>query len=66
MNKDIMTQMGFGEQVHAVDCGLCPTCGEKINIRKFRDDLSLEEYTISGMCQLCQDAFFASDEINLE
>ena len=35
---------------------LCMTCdGDAIN---FRDELSLKEYTISGMCQACQDKVF--------
>ena len=28
----------------------------------FRDTLSVEEYRISGMCQKCQDNFFAEDD----
>jgi hypothetical protein len=28
----------------------------------FRDELSRKEYTISGMCQICQDDFFGEDE----
>lgn len=27
----------------------------------FRDDLSRREYTISGLCQKCQDSFFGTD-----
>lgn len=29
---------------------------------EFRDDLSRKEYTISGLCQKCQDAFYGEDE----
>jgi hypothetical protein len=28
----------------------------------FRDELSRKEYTISGMCQDCQDSMFGTDE----
>lgn len=36
--------------------GLCMTCdGDAID---FRDELSHKEYSISGMCQLCQDKIF--------
>ena len=38
--------------------GYCATCGEAIDQAGFRDDLSRREYTISGMCQVCQDSVF--------
>ena len=34
----------------------CVTCGE--DITEFRDELSISEYRISGMCQKCQDGEF--------
>jgi hypothetical protein len=34
-------------------CVLCHT--EGIEISSFTDDLSVKEYQISGMCQVCQD-----------
>jgi len=34
-------------------CALCHTDG--IEISSFTDDLSVREYQISGMCQVCQD-----------
>jgi len=36
--------------------GVCPTCGERVG--EFKDELSRKEYTISGMCQKCQDSVF--------
>lgn len=39
---------------------LCPFC--KRPIGEFRDELSLREYSISGLCQECQDAVFNSKE----
>ena len=38
--------------------GLCPTCEHKIDPNEFRDEQSLREYRISGMCQKCQDIVF--------
>lgn len=58
MNKDIMKQMGFGEQVKKVETGECPTCSNSIDVTAFKDELSLKEFHISGMCQTCQDDFF--------
>lgn len=38
--------------------GVCPTCGNDINHDDFKDDLSHNEFMISGLCQKCQDDFF--------
>jgi uncharacterized CHY-type Zn-finger protein len=35
---------------------ICVFCGGPAE--EFEDDLSRKEYTISGMCQVCQDNFF--------
>lgn len=40
--------------------GKCMTCDDPdMNLR---DDLSVREYRISGMCQKCQDQTFGTDE----
>ena len=38
--------------------GFCATCGGEIDPEEFRDELSRREWTISGMCQKCQDEVF--------
>lgn len=40
----------------------CPLCGKDIRSEKFKDELSVTEFTISGMCQKCQDETFIEDE----
>lgn len=35
---------------------ICPICRQPIG--EFRDESSLREYNISGMCQTCQDSVF--------
>ena len=40
------------------DTGICPFCKKSVKIDEFHDELSLKEYTISGLCQKCQDEFF--------
>lgn len=40
----------------------CVICGGEAST--FRDDLSRKEYTISGMCQDCQDKVFETPEEN--
>jgi hypothetical protein len=42
-----------------IDAGKCPLCNAEINgVDEFRDELSIREYGISGMCQSCQDKTF--------
>lgn len=43
------------------DEGKCPTCEKIIKEEEFRDDLSKQEYSISGLCQTCQDSVFQED-----
>lgn len=52
----------FKEQLERIDAGLCPMCGRKINAADFKDPLSFKEFTISGMCQICQDTTFKEDK----
>ena len=40
--------------------GCCTFCN--ITLDAFRDELSAKEYSISGMCQTCQDKTFGSLE----
>ena len=37
----------------------CVFCSEEVELDSFKDELSLKEYHISGMCQSCQDRMFA-------
>jgi len=59
MNKDIMRKAGFEKEVELVEAGKCPFCQKDINLKDFSDALSLKEYRISGMCQVCQDKTYA-------
>lgn len=38
----------------------CVTCGK--SAENFRDEISRREYSISGMCQACQDIVFVEPE----
>mgnify|MGYP003147777180 CR=1 FL=1 len=58
MNKYIMRTMGFGDQVDLVEKGKCPFCKKQVEPGKFKDELTLKEYRISGMCEKCQNDFF--------
>lgn len=41
-----------------IEEGLCPMCSKTIKEQEFRDIINKEEYSISGMCQECQDNTF--------
>lgn len=62
MNRDIMEALGFGKEMKMIENRQCPICGEKVNTNDFKDDLSIKEFNISGMCQKCQDRIFNSEE----
>ena len=62
----------FPEALENIQYGRCPTCKKIVNMgdtfgkddsmsSPFRDDLSRKEYSISGMCQDCQDKVFGED-----
>ena len=61
MNKELMRKLGFGEQVDNFENGRCATCGGEIGV--FKDKQSKKEYTISGMCQKCQDGVFETPKV---
>lgn len=62
MNRTIMENAGFGEEMKRIENRRCPICNNPINTNEFRDELSLKEFIISGMCMSCQDKIFGSDE----
>lgn len=54
---DAYSKANFGRsRSDAMSQNICVMCGE--NASEFHDDLSRKEYTISGMCQKCQDSVF--------
>lgn len=61
MNIELMKDAGFGEEVKLVQQKICPVCQEKIDENGFRNKISKKEYTISGLCQKCQDSVFGID-----
>jgi hypothetical protein len=62
MNREILEKFGFTKEMQLVENRQCPLCEARININDFKDELSLKEFTISGMCQECQDRIFAEPE----
>lgn len=62
MNREILEKLGFTEEMRLVENRQCPLCEAKINTNDFKDELSLKEFIISGMCQKCQDRIFIEPE----
>lgn len=62
MNREILEKFGFTKEMMLVENRQCPMCEARININDFKDELSLKEFTISGMCQKCQDKIFTDPE----
>tara|TARA_R110000822_G_scaffold139514_1_gene277080 strand:+ start:3202 stop:3426 length:225 start_codon:yes stop_codon:yes gene_type:complete len=54
-----LTKLTGVSRVGAVAEGSCTICGEMA--KSFTDALSAKEYTISGMCQPCQDSVFGDE-----
>lgn len=58
---DKVTTQAFGRTVDdSIEKRICTFCGGTADT--FRDYLSEKEYSISGMCQTCQDEMFDEDE----
>lgn len=56
---DVFAKKTFGiSQTEAKEKKICVFCGKEIKMEDFRDQLSIKEYSISGMCQKCQDDTF--------
>ena len=56
-----MSQSLFGRsRTESIESGICVDCGQPA--KDFRDKLSEKEYTISGLCQKCQDSVFGGKE----
>jgi hypothetical protein len=59
LSKPIFAMMP--ELADRIMCGQCTFCSKSLT--PFRDEISAKEYSISGMCQECQDEVFSmSDE----
>lgn len=51
----------------SIESNTCVVCGSKAPPESFTDELSKKEYTISGLCQTCQDKTFKEpDEDDLD
>jgi len=54
LDKFILKKTGF-DRVGAIKSDTCAICKKEAKI--FKDELSKKDYTITGLCQGCQDKF---------
>lgn len=57
---NLLTKITGRSRPDSIRASKCATCGK--DVTGFRDDLSRREYSISGMCQDCQDSVFGDDD----
>lgn len=58
---DAISTMLFGRnRAVCIQADKCVACGE--DAKEFKDGLSYREYTISGLCQSCQDKTFGEED----
>ena len=50
------------DRVKSIETGTCVSCDGDVLKTAFRDPLSFKEFTISGLCQPCQDSVFGVSE----
>jgi hypothetical protein len=55
--EDFIKQVMGKDRQETIRNGKCMTC-DVDEVGGFKDELSAKEYTISGMCQACQDKAF--------
>ncbi len=41
---------------------VCSVCEANVKSSDFKDELSRKEFSLSGLCQVCQDEFFIEDK----
>lgn len=59
---ELLNKIAIGLFGRGIDEGMCVACGsDKIKPEDFRDDLSRKEYSISFLCQECQDKVFGKE-----
>jgi hypothetical protein len=58
--NDIISNLTGKDRVETIRGNLCMVCGGDAS--NFRDAISQKEYTISGLCQSCQDDTFGGPD----
>ena len=53
--EELITTLFGIDRRAIIENSKCVFCDADVNEESFKDELSKKEYTISGMCQKCQD-----------
>lgn len=56
--EDLSLRLFGRSRAASIKTDTCVTCGREA--KEFKDELSKKEYSISGICQKCQDGIFDS------
>jgi hypothetical protein len=56
--ESFLTKLSGVDRKESITANKCTMCKGECKSEDFRDNLSLKEYFISGMCQKCQDEIF--------
>jgi hypothetical protein len=54
----LITQLTGIDRVGSIEAQTCVFCNSPVTEDSFKDDISLKEFKISGICQVCQDKIF--------
>lgn len=58
LNKPVFKLSLFKDKADRIRQGLCPECEREIKEEEFNTELDKKEYSISGLCQTCQNLIF--------
>ena len=53
-----MDNFGFQINLDLIKEGKCPWCKKEINFKDFKSKKFKKDFTLTGLCQSCQDDFF--------
>jgi uncharacterized protein with PIN domain len=59
MDQQFMEQ-AFPQEMQRRKENRCPFCNKEIQKAEFRDEASIREHAMSGLCQKCQDETFGA------
>lgn len=59
INSTIISLTGIDRR-ESINNKLCGWCNSPVTMDSFKDEISLKEYRISGLCQDCQDRMWPS------
>lgn len=62
ISKPVFQHPDFHIEAMYTQLGICPNCYTPICEEDFVDEISRREYSVSGLCQMCQDVMFAEPE----